>query len=1191
MATVNNSVNLFVYSWTYQDDSELGCIIRAFAIDEQNDTVCLVVRKFEPHIYIQLPEEVDWKNDKVQLLSEMLDRKMRSNIRYRIEKGFIDDIDEKYYMPVKVKLVYKRKLYYANKNYDAETDKYVDKLFPYLKYEFKTHVAACLCNSIGKRPIKIKEFGEHTYKVYEAEQSISPYLKYIAKQDLPSCGWIVAKNYKMVADDDKVTNLRKEYSVLHTNVSSGNHIETVVEPKVLSFDIECYSSIAKTFPDATRPDDCIFNIGVTVSKANRKLEQHLFTMGSEQDVQIEDCIIHACGRNETKLLLDFIEFVNEEQPHAITGYNILSFDFKYMLDRCEYLRCKCDFMKIGLLDGQSAKLIEMSWESKAYSAQNFVYMDIPGILQIDLLPIIKKDYKMRDYKLDTVTQEFGLSGKHPLTPNELFECYQQFTSESLSKVGSYCVNDTAITHQLFYRAQTWSSVCEMAKTANVPVMHTFLKGNQIQMYCQVMRHCAQNNIVLQKDGYVSDGTEKFTGAIVLVPIPGLYKNILSFDFASLYPSIIMAHNIDFSTLVTQQHDIPAKYCHDIHWEETDDKTGVVSKYHFKFLKEEYSQKGVIPTMIMKHINARKETRKRLRESEKELELIKSSNLPDKYKDLTESQISDTIKQYELLCVVLEKRQLAFKICANCFPSVDHEIMTEFGFFKLEQILSHFQKHELLKIGCDVDGELQYHSITIDQVIQQTGTFDMIQFENQAKNISICATENHRMWACLDSNKFETYNAGTLFEKGQLFKSTTAEFRCFDSKELLFDAKASNTSNASNTIDLSNDCLKYVYTGTVWCVSVPTESQLIYARRQYLIKNENKHSKATLVKNSQYGAMGATKGYLPFLPGAQTTTAIGRRSIMFVADFIKNNYGGLIVYGDTDSCHVHFDESIVKNKTDAEKYATIVTDDINNRPEIIKPMKLEFEKLYNEYLIFTKKRYIAVERDDNGEVISKIEKGVLSKRRDNCLLAKKMFQFCVETIMTDGGLEVVQNFLINCIMGMFTMQHKVHDYIITKMLNKDYKSEPAHKKLSETMKARGNAVEAGSRMEYLFVDYCQGEKKVKQSFKVEDLEYFKHWKRYIHLDYLYYLERFIKAIDEVLLVGLKHSDFVKTLYKYHLQKFEVVQRIKYLSSVKFTTNSICKNEDKLIIPVKAKKKKLKNFILSPENDDDQIEFVS
>jgi DNA polymerase delta subunit 1 len=44
--------------------------------------------------------------------------------------------------------------------------------------------------------------------------------------------------------------------------------------------------------------------------------------------------------------------------------------------------------------------------------------------------------------------------------------------------------------------------------------------------------------------------EKFEGATVIEPIRGFYTDpIATLDFASLYPSIMMAHNLCYTTLV------------------------------------------------------------------------------------------------------------------------------------------------------------------------------------------------------------------------------------------------------------------------------------------------------------------------------------------------------------------------------------------------------------------------------------------------------------------------------------------------------------------------------------------------------------------------------------------------------------------------------------------------------------------
>jgi DNA polymerase elongation subunit (family B) len=140
------------------------------------------------------------------------------------------------------------------------------------------------------------------------------------------------------------------------------------------------------------------------------------------------------------------------------------------------------------------------------------------------------------------------------------------------------------------------------------------------------------------------------------PVPGMYENVVPFDFSSLYPTTIVAYNIDYSTFVTDEN-IPDECCHIIEW--TDhvncrhdtiyvEDSHVCEDYRYRFLKQEYGR-GVIPTIIVNLLEARKNTRAHLNSLK---------NTLDDMKD--EEEITRT----KNLIKVLNKRQLSYKVSAN-----------------------------------------------------------------------------------------------------------------------------------------------------------------------------------------------------------------------------------------------------------------------------------------------------------------------------------------------------------------------------------------------------------------------------------------------------------------------------------------------------------------------------------------------
>jgi DNA polymerase delta subunit 1 len=91
---------------------------------------------------------------------------------------------------------------------------------------------------------------------------------------------------------------------------------------------------------------------------------------------------------------------------------------------------------------------------------------------------------------------------------------------------------------------------EMARVTGVPMNYLLQRGQQIKVISQILRKCKEKNLLIpaMKIGETGDD---FTGATVIEPIRGYYDTpITTLDFSSLYPSIMQAHNLCYSTLIT-----------------------------------------------------------------------------------------------------------------------------------------------------------------------------------------------------------------------------------------------------------------------------------------------------------------------------------------------------------------------------------------------------------------------------------------------------------------------------------------------------------------------------------------------------------------------------------------------------------------------------------------------------------------
>lgn len=701
-------IQTYVYDWfhetkdIYEENAKKKqTIIRLFTLNEKNQSVCLSVYDFKPYFYIALPNSLKWSKSQLKLLYNYLDRHVFVNVS------------------AEYSLKYRKQMYFANKDEHLEDvfNKYVLCTLPtnteFFSYKFALS-KSLMIDGLG--PLKLRV----------CETNVSPILQFCCTRDLPHAGWVEFEGEEVV---EKTTHCDYEYTVSsHDIFKCDTPPLTTPQPMTLSFDIEVYSSVKGQFPDATRDADCIFQVSC-VFWNSEKTRNYILTLG-----KVDKAIVNEDEKsrileyeNEPQLLAGFIKLIHKYNPHIITGWNILGFDMHYMIQRCRmndgspYVKdLDHQFSSLGFIKDKTCKEIDDSWSSSAYGKQSFKYYDWNGRIILDLLMFARREIKSENYKLETIASQFIGAHKDPLTVHDIFRGYEEGVlqhkkTDTLSIVAKYCMKDSILVQRLFNEFDIWIGITEMSAVCNVPSSFLYSKGQQIKVFSQVYKYCYDHKIVFESNMYNCTLDEKCQGAYVREPIPGIYDYVIPFDFSSLYPSIMIAYNIDYSTFVLDDR-IPDEACHVIEWEEEHehdvyycpkcgyenkgDRTeshakwlpntfigphmdcmqcdyrfkidrnaetfkGVqartnkiqlpskvfTTKYRYRFLKKE---KGILPTIAESLLSARKKTRATMKELSK-----KMSGLTDPAE----------IKRHKNHLNILNKRQLSYKVSCNSIYGV------------------------------------------------------------------------------------------------------------------------------------------------------------------------------------------------------------------------------------------------------------------------------------------------------------------------------------------------------------------------------------------------------------------------------------------------------------------------------------------------------------------------------------------
>jgi DNA polymerase elongation subunit (family B) len=157
--------------------------------------------------------------------------------------------------------------------------------------------------------------------------------------------------------------------------------------------------------------DPIIQIGTVKIRGVSTNEKHIFVLDTCDP--IEGAVVHTY-KTEKELLLNWFQWLVDENFDVMVGYNIFGFDERYVWDRLVELgleKEECVQRMTRLFDeGGEMKLVEKFLSSAALGDNNLYMWNTPGRLRIDLYNHIKRKVQLTSYKLDAVAAAF-LSGK------------------------------------------------------------------------------------------------------------------------------------------------------------------------------------------------------------------------------------------------------------------------------------------------------------------------------------------------------------------------------------------------------------------------------------------------------------------------------------------------------------------------------------------------------------------------------------------------------------------------------------------------------------------------------------------------------------------------------------------------------------------------------------------------------------
>ena len=243
---------------------------------------------------------------------------------------------------------------------------------------------------------------------------------------------------------------------------------------------------------------------------------------------------------EEALLAALRERIIEMDPDILTGWNVIDFDFRVLSRRFAARGVPFDIGRsdapASFLDREDSDGVTRWRRSKAI---------VSGRQVLDAMWLVRiAGMGLEDYRLETAAQSVLGRGKRidELPGESRTAAVERLYREQPDKLCEYCLEDTRLALEILLKEGLLDIALRKSLLIGIPLEQTSVSVAAFEFIYTECLH--RRGIVAPTLGIDQDILDRAPGGGIITPRAGLSRNVLTFDFKSLYPSIMRTFNID-----------------------------------------------------------------------------------------------------------------------------------------------------------------------------------------------------------------------------------------------------------------------------------------------------------------------------------------------------------------------------------------------------------------------------------------------------------------------------------------------------------------------------------------------------------------------------------------------------------------------------------------------------------------------
>ena len=401
--------------------------------------------------------------------------------------------------------------------------------FPITKYSYYQNKPIFLYKILGRNPWRILRYSKFLKEkgIKSYENDISYVARFLIDTDLKGLNWIEVKNYEELAQNQYSRVIQANYENLEP-----------VEDQDFSYSIMSFNIAINSITEDGRK---IRNFSSVMAEKTQRIIAVCLSWGKEEGkLQNRTFILEEdTDEGEKAMIEKVIAQIHEVSPEIFVTFNGNQVTLPYLFSRMESLG----------LDQNSICAFE---GAKIKPSVGYLGYRIPGYIAYDLVKSTRwLRTKTGKKGLEDLSRQF-LNTERKGDYSEINDLWFQMINDSdgteRKQLEDICNHDSFIIHSLFYAMgmQEWLEVMKLVGIR--PSEGIYSTPRHLGEF-QLFRVLHKKDTIIPAEPTRDElSVRKSTralaiGGFVLVPKGTLHEAVLIADFTSMFPSIMVSHNI------------------------------------------------------------------------------------------------------------------------------------------------------------------------------------------------------------------------------------------------------------------------------------------------------------------------------------------------------------------------------------------------------------------------------------------------------------------------------------------------------------------------------------------------------------------------------------------------------------------------------------------------------------------------